>query len=327
MSNFRIFGMRDVVSVNMLPIYKYMCSLGIWIHSVFHMRLGENIMTGRGKRWLAIGLAVMVGCMIPVGTMKASESDIKFSYQQSDLTGAFGDIASSNIYIGMNGSHALTVSSSNGSYCLLQDITSVTQQDLESHSDWKEIQGGQISLEGVSDGKYIVCIREIQGEETIYAVSKSFVWDTTAPKIVDESGKEMTDGGKYPTGTKFTVTDLSPVDVYMNDDNLDGAVSVQPVDGKYTVEPKAGSSSCVVKAKDKAGNVKSLSLTIEGGSTTPEPEVPADNTITEAKTYILQEGTAYTLGSGSWKIAGDSSVYPGGITFYVPAGSYTFQKQ
>lgn len=327
-------------------------------------------MIRNGKRWLAIGLAVMVGCMIPMGTMKASEeeqsvsqnsifvetqqqdipeavqqqdvpvvgqtvqaadepaqtevSGVQFSYQQNDITGAFGDIVSSDIYIGMNGPHALTVNISNGSYCLLQGVSNVMQQDLEDRPDWKEIQGGQISLEDVSDGEYVACIKAVQNDNTIYAVSKSFVWDRTAPEIIDESGKEMINGGSYKADTKFTVTDLSPVDVYMNDDR---STPVQPVDGKYTVVPRANSTSCTIVARDKAGNEISLSLAIEGGGTAPEPEEPI--TITESKTYTLHEGTAYILGAGSWKVEEDSSdsVYPGGITFYVPSGSYTFQRQ
>lgn len=327
-------------------------------------------MTRNGKRWLAIGLAVMVGCTIPMGTMKASEeeqsvsqnsivvetqqqdipeaiqqqdvpvveqnvqvadepaqtavSNVEISYQQDDLTGAFGNIVSSDLYIGMNGSHALTVNISNGSYCLLQGVSNVMQQDLEDRSDWKEIQGGQISLEDVTDGEYVACIKAVQNENTIYAVSKSFVWDRTAPEIIDESGKEMIDGGNCTADTKFTVTDLSPVDVYMNDDR---STPVQPVDGKYAVVPRVNSTSCTIVARDKAGNERTISLTIEGGSTAPEPEEPV--TITESKTYTLHEGTAYTLGAGSWKVEEDSSgsVYTGGITFYVPSGSYTFQRQ
>lgn len=303
-------------------------------------------MTRNGKKWLVIGLAVIIGCMIPVGTMKASEQDVQavdmpmqtavskviFSYQQgnttNDLTGTFGSIVSSDVYIGTNGSHALTVelgdSISSGYYCLLKDTTSVTQQELESRSDWKEIQGAQISLEGMPDGKYVACIKVIQSEETIYAVSKGFMLDTTVPKIIDESGKELESGKTYAADTKFTVSDLSPVDVYMNDNRT---TPVQPVNGQYVVVPRVNSTSCTIIAIDKAGNEKSLSLTIEGGSTTPKPEEPVNNTITEPKTYTLQEGTAYTLGAGSWKVVGDSSVYPGGITFYVPAGNYTFQKQ
>lgn len=290
----------------------------------------------------------MIGCMIPAGTMKASEQDdqtvdmpmqtavsnIIFSYQQgdtiSDLTGTFGSIVSSDVYIGTNGSHALTVELgdgiSNGYYCLLKDKTSVTQQELEKESylDWKEMQGEQISLEGMPDGEYVACIKAVRSEGTIYAVSKGFVLDTTVPKILDESGKEMESGKTYAADTKFTVSDISPVKVYMNDDRT---TPVQPVDGQYVVVPRANSTSCAIIAIDKAGNENYLSLTIQGGSTTPEPEEPVNNTITEPKTYTLQEGTAYTLGAGSWKVAGDSSVYPGGITFYVPAGDYKFQKQ
>ncbi len=337
------------------------------------------------KRWLAIGLAVLVGCMLPAGTMLASEEEQSVSQnsivgeaRQMDLpeevpdTIAAGDALgifypedSGNIdlmggtdvpvsydaYIGRSGAHALMVTAdegvSNGSYCLLQDKTSVTQQDLES-GPWTPVQGWQIPLEGVTDGKYVACVRAYQDGSPVYAVSKGFVIDKTAPQILDETGTEMTDGGKYPAGTQFTVSDLSPVDVSMNES------PVQPVDGKYTVITKENSLSCTVRARDKAGNEKSLSLTIEGGGSEPkpdpepqpdpepkpepepqpkpepdpDPQKPVESTkITESKKYTLHTGTAYTLGEGTWQVSGDGSVYSGGITFYVPDGEYEFRKK
>ena len=319
------------------------------------------------KRWFAIGLAVLAGCMIPMGTMKASEEEQSVSQnsivgeaRQMDLpeevpedmleevpdTIAAGDAlsifypeASGNIdlmggtdvpvsydaYIGRSGAHALMVTAdegvSDGSYCLLQDKTSVTQQDLESCS-WTPVQGWQIPLEGVPDGKYVACVRAYKDGSPVYAVSRGFVSDITAPRIVDGSGQEMIGGNVYDAGTKFTVLDTSPVTVYMNDDR---SVPVQPVDGQYTVTPKENSDSCIIVARDAAKNETTLSITIKGGSDIPGPEDPVK--ITESKTCSLQESTAYVLGEGTWKVAGDNSVYPGGITFYVPSGSYTFQKQ
>ncbi len=42
----------------------------------------------------------------------------------------------------------------------------------------------------------------------------------------------------------------------------------------------------------------------------------------------LEAGVAYTLGDGTWKVAGDDTVYAGGITFYVDMDTeYEFIKQ
>ena len=42
----------------------------------------------------------------------------------------------------------------------------------------------------------------------------------------------------------------------------------------------------------------------------------------------LDSGEAYELGSGTWKVSGDSTNYTGGIVFYVPAsGDYEFTQQ
>lgn len=42
----------------------------------------------------------------------------------------------------------------------------------------------------------------------------------------------------------------------------------------------------------------------------------------------LASGQAYKLGSGSWKVSGDNTVYSGNTSFYVTSsGAYTFEKQ
>ncbi len=342
-------------------------------------------MGSNGKKWLAAGLAALVCCAAPTGTIRVfgeeesvsqngieaetEEQDLQDSagvkteeqilqnsvepeaagpaaqneimltaldsagigirYQGTDFKGTLGGEIAYDTYIGSSGGHELMVTVDGDSleaavYCIISSPTdSVTEDVLKSQSDWNAIPqpGLQISLDGQKDGKYVVGVKVTQGEEEVYAVSKGFVVDRTAPVIRTKSGTEMTDGGVYPAGTVFQVEDDSPVDVYMNDDFT---APVEAADGRYTVTPKAGSNSCVIKAEDKAGNVKSLSLTIEGGGT----DVGPAGVIAESKSYSLQSDTAYTLGEGAWRVAGDPNVYPGGITFYVTtAGGYAFQKQ
>lgn len=62
---------------------------------------------------------------------------------------------------------------------------------------------------------------------------------------------------------------------------------------------------------------------------TPETDVPTEETPTEetpteetvviegSGTVSLKEGTAYVLGTGTWMVAGDDTIYAGGMTFYV----------
>lgn len=50
--------------------------------------------------------------------------------------------------------------------------------------------------------------------------------------------------------------------------------------------------------------------------------------IAESGTVSLKAGAAYELGNGTWKVAGDDTVYTGGITFYVSNDAeYEFIKQ
>lgn len=84
----------------------------------------------------------------------------------------------------------------------------------------------------------------------------------------------------------------------------------------------ANGTSCVIRAIDKAGNETSCSVNVSGNEM-PEP----DNIISESGVYELKAGKKYYLAEGKWKVEGDGSVYQGGNEFYVKAdGSYKFSK-
>ncbi|MDE5716143.1 MAG: hypothetical protein K2I53_00745, partial [Lachnospiraceae bacterium] len=95
---------------------------------------------------------------------------------------------------------------------------------------------------------------------------------------------------------------------------------VSPEDGKYKVA--ANGTSCVIRAKDKAGNETICSISVSGNGTPEE-----SNVISASGEYTLKAGVKYHLAEGKWKVDGDKSVYPGGSDFYVTAdGSYQFTK-
>lgn len=163
----------------------------------------------------------------------------------------------------------------------------------------------------LSDNKtYVLYVKAEANGQTVYARSCGIVVDTIAPKIVG-----VENGGTYPAGTTFTVEDAN-LDVVM--------VNETPVtpeaDGSYQV--KANGTSCAIRAIDKAKNETVYSITVSG-------EKPVENTvISESGTYSLKTGTSYRLAAGTWQVGGDSTVYQGGIAFYVKAaGDYSFTKQ
>lgn len=340
------FGISGIVSVNMLSIYKNMYSLGMWIHSVFHMRVGENMMAGNGKRWLVIGLAVMVGCMVPMGTMKASEEGesvsqnsfavatmqqdtpeaepksvtIKIMLNSADVARVVGAAVGTDVEVCNNHDQAFVVTAEGSNtltyYLDTDDAAGVRNEtELAGLCTLPVPEGGRIQLS--KDGKYVLYVKAVAENKATYAGSSCrVVVDTQKPVI-----EGIKDGEKYPVGQTFTVRDANDVTVTINEKTV-----LPDSEGKYTIQAQQYANNYVIKAKDIAGHW-SDTVIVYLSEAVPEPEEPTLNTITESKTYILQEGTVYTLGAGSWKVEGDSSVYSGGITFYVPSGNYNFQKQ
>lgn len=156
----------------------------------------------------------------------------------------------------------------------------------------------------------VLYVKAGEGENTVYARSCGIVVDIEAPTVTG-----VVDGGIYPEGTTFTVSDAN-LDVVM--------VNETPVapesDGSYRVS--ANGTSCMIRVKDKAGNEKTCSITVTGR----EPE--ENGVISVNGTYSLEAGTPYQLAAGTWQVGGDSTVYQGGRTFYVKsAGNYSFMKR
>ena len=176
---------------------------------------------------------------------------------------------------------------------------------LVEQGNWQEIILGQ-------DGRYVLYVKaEAADGQSVCARTDGVVIDATAPVITG-----IDDGGTYPVGTSFGVTD----------DNLDSVlINEQPAvpsstAGMYQVATGINATSCVIRAKDKAGNETVCSITVEG----EEPDI---RYIWVSGSYALKAGRDYHLGGGSWTLDGDSTVYCGGSTFYVKEdGSYQFQK-
>lgn len=179
---------------------------------------------------------------------------------------------------------------------------------LSQYSGWTSAdQNANVPLDKY--GKYVLYVKVAADNENYYFRSDGVVVDTEKPEII---GIEM--GGTYPEGTEFEVKDDNLENVWIN--NQEAGVA-----GKYQVI--ANGNSCVVKARDKAGNEETVSVTV--AETILEPE---DGAILKSGKYSLQKDTEYTLGDGSWMVLGDSTVYRGGITFYMGTdGEYVFYKK
>lgn len=198
-------------------------------------------------------------------------------------------------------------------YCYTDKVTDMEaaakKEDVMDSLYWGEKQSPPMSIEPLNDGCYVIYVKVEAGEQKYYARSDGIVVDTGRPVI---TGVE--EGNSYPEGTLFQVEDAN-LDVVL--------VNEQPAvseNGNYKVA--ANGTSCVIRAKDKAGNETTCSITVSG-SETPE----TGSVISESGVYELKAGEKYHLAEGNWKVDGDKSVYQGGNDFYVAAdGSYKFTK-
>ena len=199
-------------------------------------------------------------------------------------------------------------------YCLEKvDANAEAKGDVQMDSlIW---QSAQPSLERIplsDDAHYVLYVKaEGTDRQTTYARSGGVVVDTIAPGVT-----KLVDGGTYPEGTTFQVSEANLESVKVNE------VLVNPEsDGSYRLSANGTSTSCVVRVRDKAGNETTYSITIS-------KDPSEDGIISENGTYSLKANVKYQLGAGKWQVSGDKSVYSGGSTFYVKKdGDYTFTKR
>lgn len=202
---------------------------------------------------------------------------------------------------------SISVSPSDGGvtcqYYLAQGSESYAESDLGSLS-WVNY-GGAISLIG---GEYILYAKAEDADGNAVYASTDGIVVSSAPVIPG-----VTDGGVYEGDTTFTVdgADLESVTV-------DGQ-EVSLTNNSYTII--ADDLTHRIVARNSAGGETVCEITVNKKSS-------ATSEITDAGTYTLAAGTAYTLGNGRWMVSGDNTAYEGGRSFYVSAGGeYSFQKQ
>lgn len=176
---------------------------------------------------------------------------------------------------------------------------------------WQSAQSSSESIPLSSDARYVLYVKVEAGEQTTYACSRGVVVDTKAPMIVEG----VVNGGTYPEGTEFHILDTNLESVKVNGTNVSSEWNTV-----YRVSANGTSTSCVIWAKDKAGNEMTCSINVSRS--------PAENVISASGIYSLTAGTSYQLAAGQWQVGGDKSVYSGGSTFYVKEdGDYTFTKR
>lgn len=177
------------------------------------------------KSIIALCLIALLGCMVPMGTMKAAEdtlSELGASISVSVVeyrdggTAKVKDLSISEdlgreidyVYIDSQDkvlnifAENLTPSGSSRSFYYYLDmsgaVTSKRYEDLDSiNNDWVEFYGNHyISLN--QDGKYVLYIKVKQDDEAYYAVSQGIVVDSGMPSdgVIEKSGDYSLESGK-----------------------------------------------------------------------------------------------------------------------------------
>ncbi len=132
------------------------------------------------------------------------------------------------------------------------------------------------------------------------------------PTINLEHGKTY-----YGDSQKLVIQDDYLKQVYVNGvfQNLNGTELVLQLGSNN------GKKKYEITAVDVAGNKKTILVTVAAAWM-------KTGIIPEGILVNLETGNGYKLGTGNWKVAGDSTSYSGGTDFYVKKdGSYTFGKQ
>ena len=132
------------------------------------------------------------------------------------------------------------------------------------------------------------------------------------PKLSLENGKTY-----YGDSVDLVIKDACLEQVYLNGvlQNLNGTELILQLGSNN------GKKKYEITAVDVAGNKKTILVTVAAAWM-------KTGIIPEGVPVNLETGNGYKLGTGNWKVEGDSTSYSGGTDFYVKKdGSYTFGKQ
>ena len=155
-------------------------------------------------------------------------------------------------------------------------------------------------------------LRNASGERTGALRLETIKIKKQTPKLSLENGKTY-----YGDSQKLVIQDDYLSQVYVNGvlQNLDGTEFVLQLGSNN------GKKKYEITAVDAAGNKKTILVNIAAAWM-------KTGIIPEGVLVNLETGNGYKLGTGNWKVAGDSTSYSGGTDFYVKKdGSYTFGKQ
>ncbi len=172
--------------------------------------------------------------------------------------------------------------------------------------------GSYLAYDNTTKNEKIYLQKNSTGEKTGAVALESFKIDKDTPVVSAVDGEVY-----YKDDIEITVKDSNLDEVTVNG----VPVNTSGTSKKLTLASDNGVSVYIIVAKDKAGNLTTVKVTVAA-------EWTKTGSIPNGSAVKLSEGQSYKLGSGTWKVSGDDTRYNGDTTFYVkPGGTYTFTQQ
>lgn len=154
-------------------------------------------------------------------------------------------------------------------------------------------------------------LKNASGERTGALRLETIKIKKQTPKLSLENGKTY-----YGDSVELVIKDECLEQVYLNGvlQNLKGTELI------LQLSSNNGKKKYEITAVDVAGNKKTILVTVAAAWM-------KTGIIPEGVLVNLETGNGYKLGTGNWKVEGDSTSYSGGTDFYVKKdGFYTFGK-
>lgn len=194
-------------------------------------------------------------------------------------------------------------------YEYLVSGTALGLAELQNATGW--VKGQSLAVSAGAMQEQIVYGKITNGAGLVsYVSTDGMVYDTQAPVVTG-----AVDGQVYYNDT--LAVEVS--DSYLAEVTLDGT-SIPLTGTSLPLSITASTEPHTITATDQTGNTVAVTFTVY------EPWVR--DGISAGGVRTLVTGLAYKLGGGQWTVAGDTTVYQGGTTFYATSdGDVEFQKK
>ena len=320
-------------------------------------------MTKKWRKLCALCAAAILGAMVPVSTMRAKAETVAAEEQKAedaaltaDETEAAGEQSAETVQgdeteaageqetegavlpgneIEAGGEQSTETMQKDASEAADGQETETLQEDVSEAAGEQETEASEedgIQLLGLMDdtpvGSTLTVGIDCNGSHALYSVEDTALGDS----VEDFKGQteiQVIVGSVSGDYTVYYYWDQEP-QAGLSLETLQGNTAWQTAsDNKVPIGDKTGIYVLYIKVECGGETVYKRTAKLQlGDGSEPGPEEPEPVThIDEAGSYYLDQNTGCTLGAGrNWKVAGDDTVYLGGVTVFVQtSGEYRFE--